>query len=281
MRKKRKPLKAYRKLHISELPWAYIAKSLLVLVICVVLVYQFIGFRHYYSKSADALSENTSLQDRVSTLSLTLDEEKSEKENIISQQTSITRTLEEEIDMLADSLEELQIENKELSGLLDSTRNQNDVLRQRLNTLLGSSRSGSDLSPSPTGPSGLSLEDLKVLTQNTQLQGIEEALLTIEAANNVNALFALSVSKLESGNGTSYLSTNRNNIFGFRNRYGWMQFDSQVDCVLYFGELIENFYVGRGYDTIEKIGPRYAEGSTDWAPKVIHIMVSDMRRVHR
>ena len=282
MRRKRKPLRGSRKLHIRELPWLYIMKSFLVLVICVVLIYQFIGFRHYYEKSVEAYNENNNLESKVSLLSTELTDEKTQKESIIAKQLTMTEDLRNEIDTLSFELDDVTTENEELLSHLNSTKSQNDTLRQKLETLLGSSsRSGSTLEPSVTGRSGLNLAELQKLTSGTGLVGIEEALLTIELVNDVNALFALSVAKLESGNGRSFLSTNQNNIFGFRGRNGWMTFDSKVDCVLYFGELIENHYVGKGYNTLAKIGPRYAEGSTSWAVKVQEIMLSDMRKAHR
>lgn len=282
MSRKRKPLRGSRKLHPGELPWLYILKSVLVLIICTVLIYQFVGFRHYYEKSVDAYNKNENLETKVSLLSTELTDEKTQKETIIARQLTMTEELRNQIDELTFELTEITTENEELLSHLNSTKSQNDTLRNKLETLLGtSSRSGSQLSPSVTGRSGLTLSDLQRLTSGTGLVGIEEALLTIELANNVNALFALSVAKLESGNGRSFLSTNQNNIFGFRGRNGWMSFKSKTDCVLYFGQLIENFYVGKGYDTLAKIGPRYAEGSTSWAPKVQEIMVNDMRRAHR
>jgi len=293
MSRKRKPLRGGRKVYLRELPWLYISKSALVLVICTVLIYQFVGFRHYYEKSVEAYNEKENLESTVSLLSTELTDEKTQKETILARQSTITEELRNQIDTITEDftgqinrltfeLEEITVENQELILHLNSTKSQNDTLRQKLETLLGSSsRSGSELSPSVTGRSGLTLSDLQRLTSGTGLVGIEEALLTIELTNNVNALFALSVAKLESGNGRSYLSTNQNNIFGFRGRNGWMSFNSKVECVLYFGRLIENFYVGKGYNTLAKIGPRYAEGSTSWAVKVQEIMINDMRRAHR
>lgn len=293
MIRKRKPLKGHRKLHAKELPWGYILKSSLVIAVSTLLIYQFVGFRHYYEKSVDAYNINDTLNSKVTFLTSELTDEKTQKEAIMAKQETLTADLKdeivtltadfkEEIEGLSNNLEEVTSENEELLEYLNNTRSQNDVLRQKLNTLLGtSSRSADQLSPSVTGRSGLTLSDLQKITAGTALAGIEEALLTIEITNNVNALFALSVAKLESGNGNSSLSKNNNNIFGFRGRSGWMSFNSKVDCVIYFGELIENFYVSKGYNTLDKIGPRYAEGSTTWAVKVRTIMLADMKNAHR
>jgi hypothetical protein len=278
---RRKPLKGHRNIRLASMPWRYIIKSIAFGILFVVLIYQFAGFSHYYRKAVGALDENKNLSQTVSVLTSDLNEERIQRESVIVHQINLTEEMRQQIQSLTVSLEETLEENRKLNDYLDSTKSQNNVLRQKLETLLGtSSRSGSDLAYSTTGKSGLSLDELKKLTRGTGLEGTEEAFLTIEVTNNVNALFALSVAKLESASGNSALARNQNNLFGFRGHSGWMSFKTKTDSVIFFGRLIESNYVGKGFDTVDKIGPRYAEGSTTWAEKVKAIMISDMRRAH-
>lgn len=184
------------------------------------------------------------------------------------------------MDILENELQIGMIREKELNTMLDSVYTQNASLRNQIDTLAGvHSRSLSGFSPLVTGKSGLKIDDVARMLAGTNLEGLEAYFLEIEQKNNVNALFAIAVSKLESGNGWSYLSKNNNNIFGFRNHQGWMSFESKEECVLYFGWLIERNYVGKGYNTVDLIGPKYAGGSDTWAEKIKNIMLYDQIRI--
>lgn len=122
-----------------------------------------------------------------------------------------------------------------------------------------------------TQPSGLTLDELAQITDGTELAGIAPSLKKIEEENGVNALFALSVAQLESGNGESYLARAQNNLFGLDANNGGMTFDTKGECIEYFGQLISNHYFGSGLTDLGSVGVVYCENPA-WANSVGSLM---------
>lgn len=279
-RRKTKPIKGSRNFNIKELPWKFILKSVFVLSLCVFLIVQVLGYRHYYEKTVNAEAENAALADQLNVLASDIDAKKQQIDELTKSQADSTKELRDSIASLSKQLNETVKDNKELTADLNSVKSANDVLRQKLGTILGSaSRSGTDISPTAYGKSGLTLANLKTLTKGTGLAGTEEAFLTIEKTNNVNALFAMAVAKHESGNGYSSLSTGQNNLFGLKGSNGWMSFKSKSACIVFFGHMIQTNYIRKGYNTPAKIGPKYAGGSRIWASQIIGYMLRDLKKV--
>ena len=277
-KRKSKPIRGVRKIRLRELPWIKYFKILTVLIVIGILGYQFYSLRFHAEKLTQTQQYNLDLTKKVSLLTSDLNEERMFLQTSLADQSTELTTLKGQLDQLSTTLSATQKSNTDLSAQIEGYRAQNDVLRQKLETILGSaSRSGEELSPSPVGKSGLTVTDLQKLTKGTPLAGIEPALLKIEADYNCNALYALAVAKLESGIGTSENSRMKNNIYGILGSNGWVAYASKSDSVLSFGKIMKSNYFSKGYVTLDRIGPRYAEGSTTWAPKAKNYMLNDMR----
>ncbi|MFA7205370.1 MAG: glucosaminidase domain-containing protein [Saccharofermentanales bacterium] len=277
---KRKPLRGARKFRVGELPWKTIIKVSSAVIMAGIFIFQFFTLKYHEKRSSQTLMDNLQLNEKVSTLTHDLSEERVSFETFITDQLERNVELESTLTETNDVLTDIRDENTLLLDELAAARLQNDVLRNKLNTMLGNaSRNGEELSPSPMGPSGLSVKDLQKLTKGTNLAGIEEALLQIEDEHNVNALYALAVAKLETGSGTSFLCNEYNNLFGMRGK-DWYRYETKNDSVLAFGELMVRNYFSKGFVTLERIGPRYAEGSNTWAIKAKFHMLRDMRKLN-
>ena len=87
------------------------------------------------------------------------------------------------------------------------------------------------------------------------------------------------MAKLETGSGTSFLVKQYNNLFAMRGGSDWYSYKTRSDSVVAFGKLMDNYFK-KGYNTLDKIGPRYCEGSTSWALKAKYHMITDMRKLH-
>lgn len=250
----------------------------MVLIVIGILGYQFFSLRFHAAKLTETQQYNLDLNKKVSLLTSDLKEERMLLQTSLAEQTAELTTLKSHLDQLSTDLSSTQQSNTDLSTQIDGYRVQNDVLRQKLGTILGNaSRSGEELSPSPVGKSGLTITDLQKLTKGTPLAGIEPALLKIETDYNCNALYALAVAKLESGIGTSVNARTKNNIYGILGKSDWLSYVSKSDSVISFGKIMKSNYFSKGFVTLERIGPRYAEGSTTWAPKAKNYMLNDMR----
>jgi flagellum-specific peptidoglycan hydrolase FlgJ len=265
---------------MTELPWGSFLSSIAVFLVISVLVYQFNSLNYTQEILSESSLYNVDLSKTVSLLTSNLEKERIEMEASLAEQSNSLSSMKTQLDALEAELEATQQANEDLTTQVTGYRAQNDVLRQKLETILGSaSRSGVELSPSPVGASGLTLEELQVLTKGTSLAGIEPALLQIEKDYNCNALFALAVAKLETGLGTSENCVLRNNIFGILGRTGWVSYATKSDSVIHFGKIMQSNYFSKGFVTLDRIGPRYAEGSTTWAPKAKMYMLNDLRKI--
>ena len=75
----------------------------------------------------------------------------------------------------------------------------------------------------------------------------------------------LGIASLESGWGTSSLATTQNNLYGLHG----CKFDSVDECTEYMGNLIRNFYIDQGLNTLSKIQARYCPpGGSKWVNDV-------------
>lgn len=279
-KRKLKSIRGARKIRFRELPWISYLKCFSLILVIGILGYQFFSLRYHANKLSQTQQINSELTRKVSTLNLSLKEERISMESTLADQSNNLIQMKEQIEKMNGEVSKTLTDNKELITQINNVRTQNDILRHKLETLLGgASRSGTTLSPSPTGQSGLTITELKKLTYGTSLEGIEPTLLKIEKDYNCNALFALSVAKVESGCGASLLGRTKNNLFGIRTKTDWRSFKSKSDCILYFGNMMKKNYFSKGFTTLERIGPRYAEGSTTWAVHTKDYMITDMRKV--
>ena len=110
--------------------------------------------------------------------------------------------------------------------------------------------------------SNLKAEDFKLLTKGTWWEGNEQALIDLEQNHHINAMFAMSVSSLESGRGTSPRALTKKNFYGMEIGRG---FYSLYDCTQYWGKLISEKYVGQlEKESVYEIGPTYCPPNRDW-----------------
>lgn len=100
---------------------------------------------------------------------------------------------------------------------------------------------------------------------NSKLKDIGKGLYEAEQKYNVNGLYLLGIASLESGWGTSKYATERNNLYGLIN----MRFNNANECTVYMGKLMRTNYIDRGYDTLQKVQPKYCPScGTNWVSDV-------------
>ncbi len=142
--------------------------------------------------------------------------------------------------------------------------------------------------PKPSKPtstvqsdSGLTETHIEEILQGTALEdpSLASAILEIEDEYGINAYFTIAVMKLESGIGKSKLAKTKNNLFGLNATGGSnseaFAFDTKADSVRKFGQLIADYYVDKGYTTIEKVAKKYCPANSKWSGLVKKIMYSD------
>jgi len=134
--------------------------------------------------------------------------------------------------------------------------------------------------------SGLDETHIAEILEGTALadQGLEKAILEVEAEYGINAFFTIAVMKLESGNGKSKLAKVKNNLFGLNAVSGdaynkAFSFKAKEDSVRKFGELMFENYVEKGYTTIEKVAKKYCPANSKWPSHVKNIMDRDFRKI--
>lgn len=114
-----------------------------------------------------------------------------------------------------------------------------------------------------TRTTGLKEEDYKLLTKGTWWEGNEQALIDLEKTYGVNAMFAMAVSTLESGYGTSSRAKTRNNYYGLELKKSWNGLYSNTQ---YWGNVIAKYYVGCGRSSASSISTKYCPpNSSNWA----------------
>ena len=112
-----------------------------------------------------------------------------------------------------------------------------------------------------TKVSNLTEEQYYILTEGTWWEGYEQTLMDLEQNYGINAFFAMSVSTLESGNGTSVRATNNSNYYGAE---VGKRFDGLYDNTMYFGDFLNRLYVDKGLVSVYQIGPKYCPPNRNW-----------------
>lgn len=104
------------------------------------------------------------------------------------------------------------------------------------------------------------------------LKGLGKAFFDGEQQYGINALFVLSIVRLESGNGTSSLARNCNNLGGIKSgEDGYRTFATKDECLNYMFDLLSRKYVSQGRTTIGAVGKIYC-ATGGWIPQVTEIM---------
>ena len=114
-----------------------------------------------------------------------------------------------------------------------------------------------------TRTTGLKEEDYKLLTKGTWWEGNEQALIDLEKTYGINAAFAMAVSTLESGHGTSKRAKTRNNYYGLELKRSWNGLYANTQ---HFGNVIAKYYVGYGRTSATSVSTKYCPpNSSYWA----------------
>lgn len=98
----------------------------------------------------------------------------------------------------------------------------------------------------------------------TSLEGCGIYFYNMEQTYNVNSVFAIAVTEVESSLGKH--NANTNNFWGRKSvKGGWMRWDSKEESIMDFGRYMNRVYLGR---SIDKIGPKYCPSPAGWAERV-------------
>ncbi|MCI5840063.1 MAG: glucosaminidase domain-containing protein [Peptoniphilaceae bacterium] len=133
-----------------------------------------------------------------------------------------------------------------------------------------------------TYKTGLSKDELEQGLKDTQLKGLGEDFKKAEEKYGINAIFLMAMAKHESGNGTSFLANEKNNLFGFnaidQDPMGASKnFKSKAESIDYVANFLRKNYLnedGRFYNgtSAEDINISYAS-DPKWAEKVESLMI--------
>jgi beta-N-acetylglucosaminidase len=159
------------------------------------------------------------------------------------------------------------------------------VIHRKSNPIAGAHHKPSS---SVKSDSGLIVAHIEQLFKGTSLagQGLEKAIMEMEEDYGINAYFTIAVMRLESANGKSGLSKNKNNLFGLNAIDGdthnkAFSFKKKEDSVRKFGQLISENYLDKGYTTVEKVSKKYCQANPKWPDLVKDIMNSDYRKLQQ
>lgn len=109
---------------------------------------------------------------------------------------------------------------------------------------------------------GADVDTLNIILKDTFLEGYGQLFYDLENEYGINALFSISNAIVETGwGGDSYISRNRNNIYGLNNT---VYYESKQDCIYYWYSLIKDKYVGQGRKSIADIGAKYCPPNNQW-----------------
>lgn len=114
-----------------------------------------------------------------------------------------------------------------------------------------------------TKVSNLTEEQYYILTEGTWLEGkgYEQALMELEKTHNINAMYAMAVSTLESDHGTSRWARELRNFYGAHTNRSFTEF---YDNTMYFGDFQNRLYVDEGLTSVYSIGPKYCPPNRQW-----------------
>lgn len=129
--------------------------------------------------------------------------------------------------------------------------------------------------------SGLTSEQIDKALEGTGLEGLGEDYIKAEEDNNINAMFLVGLSCLESDFGNSNFARNRNNITGFRayteNPGKAIKYETKGDCIYQTASYLDKYYMEDGskyYNGKSMVGVnvKYCT-SPAWAIKINNIML--------
>ena len=93
----------------------------------------------------------------------------------------------------------------------------------------------------------------------------------------INALFLMSIVRIETGNGTSSAYRVKNNVGGVRGASGYRKFCSKGECLRYMQDFLYRGYIQKGRKSINSIGQKYS-ASSRWANMVNSFGLSSYKK---
>lgn len=79
------------------------------------------------------------------------------------------------------------------------------------------------------------------------MKELSKTIYKIENSNKpINAIFLMSIIRLETGNGTSYSYNYRNNVGGVMGRRGLRSFKTKDECLYYMQDFLYRGYIHQG-----------------------------------
>ena len=99
--------------------------------------------------------------------------------------------------------------------------------------------------------------------ENSDMLNIGAALVEVEEQYGISGVAILSITTWESGFGESCITTN--NLGGIKINGEYTSFNSNNECILYMGKLLDT-YVSNGLISWEEIGSKYCDD--EWAIKI-------------
>lgn len=133
-----------------------------------------------------------------------------------------------------------------------------------------------------TNKSGFTAKELDAGLKDTKLVGLGEDFKRAEDEYGVNAILLMAMAKHETGNGTSYLAEEKNNLFGFNAIdadpiKAASKFETKGDSIMHVAKYLKEHYLtedGRFYNGIstDGIGTLYAS-DVSWSRKVSNMMI--------
>lgn len=138
-------------------------------------------------------------------------------------------------------------------------------------------------------PSGRTAEEIDKMLVGTNLKGLGQSIFEAEGIYSVNGIFIVSVAKLESGGGTTYLSKTKNNLFGL-NAWGSTRaeinkraysYATKGDCIKAFSKIIRENYINKGRNTIKLVSDIYCEKPSYWSDKITILMEQNIQLLNK
>lgn len=118
--------------------------------------------------------------------------------------------------------------------------------------------------------SNMTEEQYYIATKDTWWEGREQVLMDLERRYGINAFFAMAVSTLESGHGTSPYSKKYNRFYGEDTSPA--PSEGLYDSTMYFGDFINRLYIDEGLTDVWSIGPKYCPPNRNWEVYVYNKM---------
>lgn len=121
-----------------------------------------------------------------------------------------------------------------------------------------------------------SVEDLNKCLENTKLKGQGQAFLDAQNKYGINALFLMSIAKVESGYGAKPKTYCKYNVVGMVGQKP----KSYAECIDSLGRNLNKNYISKGHTTIEKIRDKYCNANNVWPKEIAKEMNNLTRQIN-